>query len=262
MKHTSSYSKQVRYTQKLLTEELLRRKEKNPGYSLRAFAKSLGISAGRLSEYLSGTRLISTKVIDSIGTSLRLSTKECDFWKACVAEEKVKSKQGIKYHEIKSHELELLADWPHFALIALIKTEGFKSQIPWIAKRLKISHEQTQRTIFNLESAGFLDRSVEPWRVLHGAASTGHEMASQWIRHSHRQYLSQAENSLDQVDLLLRDVTSICMAIDPKKLPQAKRKIAKFRRDLCAYLGKGKLTEVYRLNIQLFPTSFPTESQD
>lgn len=52
------------------------RKEKNPRYSLRAFARSLGVSSGQLSEILSGKRPLSHKLARRISIALALTEDE------------------------------------------------------------------------------------------------------------------------------------------------------------------------------------------
>ena len=52
------------------------RKEKNPRYSLRAFARSLGVSSGQLSEILSGKRPLSHKLARRISIALALTDSE------------------------------------------------------------------------------------------------------------------------------------------------------------------------------------------
>ncbi|HEY8269264.1 MAG TPA: hypothetical protein VIG33_00125 [Pseudobdellovibrionaceae bacterium] len=52
------------------------RKEKNPRYSLRAFARSLGVSSGQLSEILSEKRPLSHKLARRISVALALTMNE------------------------------------------------------------------------------------------------------------------------------------------------------------------------------------------
>jgi len=52
------------------------RKDKNPRYSLRAFARSLGVSSGQLSEILSGKRPLSHKLARRISIALTLTEVE------------------------------------------------------------------------------------------------------------------------------------------------------------------------------------------
>jgi len=59
-----------------LTTIFNERKEKNPRYSLRAFARSLGVSSGQLSEILSGKRPLSHKLARRISIALALTDEE------------------------------------------------------------------------------------------------------------------------------------------------------------------------------------------
>jgi uncharacterized membrane protein (DUF106 family) len=45
------------------------------------------------------------------------------------------------------------------------------------------------------------------------------------------------------------------MSIDVKKLPEARKIIKKFRREMSQFLESGNQTRVYQLGIQLFPIS-------
>src|SRR5580698_8295148 len=56
----------------ILEEELSRRAEVNPRYSLRAMARALGIEPGALSEILSGKRVPSYKMAQKILAALEL----------------------------------------------------------------------------------------------------------------------------------------------------------------------------------------------
>jgi hypothetical protein len=60
----------------ILNAQLLARKQKNPAYSLRAFAKNIGMSPSRLSEVLNAGKTMSQKSAATIGA--RLFEKESD----------------------------------------------------------------------------------------------------------------------------------------------------------------------------------------
>ena len=80
-------------------------------------------------------------------------------------------------------------------------------------------------------------------------------MESQALRISHRQSIEQALLALNEIPIELRDITSITMAIDLKRLPLAKKIIKEFRLKMSDVLEKGDQSEVYNLNIQLLPVS-------
>lgn len=52
------------------------RRTRNPSYSLRAFARDIGIGSGRLSELLSGKRRFTPRSIERISRALKLSQEE------------------------------------------------------------------------------------------------------------------------------------------------------------------------------------------
>jgi hypothetical protein len=45
------------------------------------------------------------------------------------------------------------------------------------------------------------------------------------------------------------------MAVDPGKIPEAKKRILKFARELCEFMEAGKRSRVYELSVSLFPIS-------
>ena len=60
------------YYRKILSEELERRIEKNPAYSLRAFAKSLEVDVGTLSRTLSSKQDLALATAKKVSTKLEL----------------------------------------------------------------------------------------------------------------------------------------------------------------------------------------------
>jgi uncharacterized protein (TIGR02147 family) len=50
-------------------------------------------------------------------------------------------------------------------------------------------------------------------------------------------------------------VTSITFSINRKNIPEAKKMIRTFRRKMATLMAKGHKTDVYNLNVQLFPVT-------
>ncbi len=66
----------MRHNEKLrlfLVDELKRRKEKNPFYSMNSFARSLELSSGALSQILAGKRSIGSRTAFKISQNLATS---------------------------------------------------------------------------------------------------------------------------------------------------------------------------------------------
>ena len=52
-----------------------------------------------------------------------------------------------------------------------------------------------------------------------------------------------------------KDITSITIATNSKRLKEAKEKIRNFRRELCAFLEEGEGDSVFHLALQLYPVT-------
>lgn len=72
-----------------LSREFLERKRKNSRYSLRGYAKSLGVDNGYLSKLLKGKSLISLDLADAITKKLKLSTEVRNRFLKSAAEEQM-----------------------------------------------------------------------------------------------------------------------------------------------------------------------------
>ena len=76
------------------------------------------------------------------------------------------------------------------------------------------------------------------------------------IKKRHSETLEAAKESLFTDDVMLRDMSSATIAIDPKKIPQAKKMIREFQDRLCEFLEAGNnKSEVYEVSMQIFPRS-------
>jgi uncharacterized protein (TIGR02147 family) len=236
----------------LIKAEFLRRKRDNKNYSLRAFAEYLEIPPGRLSELLSGKRPVSKKM--KVKISLRLGLKNIDeFLDNTVGNLTFEKRED--YHFLNNDAFSVLADWYHFAILSLADTKDFQAEPKWIAKRLGISVVEATLALAKLQKLGIIELEDGAFRKTHKNVSSTTDIESQALRISHRQSIQQAMLAINEVPIDLRDITSITMAIDLKRLPIAKKIIKEFRLKMSDLLEQGDQSEVYNLNIQLLPVS-------
>jgi uncharacterized protein (TIGR02147 family) len=78
-------------------------------------------------------------------------------------------------------------------------------------------------------------------------------MTSTALRHSHREALTMGAEKLESVPLELRDFSSMTIAVSMERLPEAKKLIRAFQKQLSELLENGKRTEVYQICMQLYP---------
>lgn len=246
-----------------LAAEFHARQAANPRYSMRAFARRLGLPPGRLSQLLSRKRLFTRDLGRKIAAALGYDAKQTrDFLHVIERSRPVRPKimklkliQPPLYDSIGEDHFKVIADWYHFAMLSLVETSDFRLDFDWMGHRLGIPPAQAEEGFTRLVRLGIVRQVGGRVELVRSNNAAGSEAPSSALRESHRQTLVQTIEALDQVDLKERDVTSITMAIDVKKLPKAKQLIREFRLGLAALMESGERTEVYNLNIQLVPVT-------
>lgn len=242
-----------------LKQRYLERRRRNPAYSLRAFARQLGIPAGRLSEFMSGKRNMTKEVALKVESSLQLDpTQRAIFWSIVEKKAGNDTKSQAAAREwlplfMEAEQFYLVADWEHFAILSLMETKGFKSDIAWIARRLRTDVTRITDALERLQRCNLIRKVGKKYQAIQTEVATTSDVSSEALRRSHRQTLEQAIDSLESAPLELRDISSMTMAIDVRRIPEAKRLIMNFRRQLMGFLESGERTEVFNLNIQLVP---------
>lgn len=241
-----------------LQEEYMLRKKRNSMMSLRAFAMYLQMAPGRLSEYMSGRRVPSSRTIMKLMTRLGADSQRClDIIEADARFDTAgSSKETIKYLELREDQFKLLAGWEHFAILSLVETSDFDDRPSKIAQRLGISAIEARSVFERLQRMGFIHKNNQnKWCPSQPGLKTTEDVSSSALRESHRQSINQALQCLETVDPKQRDISSRTMAINSKKISAAKKLIRKFRDDISNLLEKGSRDEVYNINIQLVPVT-------
>jgi transcriptional regulator with XRE-family HTH domain len=234
-----------------LLQEFERRIRANPKYSLRAFARDLGIHSGTLSGILNQRRAVGTKVLSHILKKLPLSASD----KKKILTELI-TPTGTRFEEsplIDEEVLRIIKDWEHFAIMAYLQLRKAKKSPGDIAKALRLPQTKILRALVNLEKAGLLKRDGDQLKITHKNLVTTHGIPSPTLREAHVQYIDKAKSALSEFSVDERDITGATLAVSYKNLPKAKELIQQFRIELSELLEHGEADEVFRLNIQLFP---------
>lgn len=245
----------------LLVEELRRRLRDNPRYSLRAFARSLKLSPGALSEILRGRRNLPAKAIANVIKGIGMNAVEAQHLLRLMQNAKLAGHDTAiqtreKKHSVLDEQIfSLVSEWYHFAILNLIECEGFEWNAQWIAKRLGITRTQAKMAmdlLTHLKLVALRDGQLVAAND-HILAQT--EMPSAAIRAFHRQILGLAIASLETQSLHERDISGIGMAVDPASIPEMKKEIVEFQEKLLAKFSKGKKSEVYFVETAFFKLS-------
>ncbi len=241
-----------------LKQEFNRRQERNPEFSLRAFARWLKVSPGQLSQILSGKRPLSPKMALALSNRLGHSPREkLDFLSnasATLSAEQSRKRQSERFLDLEDDRFRAIADWHHLAILSLTRVKGAKSEPRWIARRLGMSSSEANESLSRLVRLGLL--SLKPkFEQLSDPIRIAPRAGSQAVRPYHHQNLSLAIEKLEAVPKELRDFQSITLAINPKRIERLRGRIDEFLTEASDILDDGDLQEVYTLAFQLFPVS-------
>lgn len=254
-----------------LKQVLADRMQKNPRYSLRAFARDLGLAPQNLSAIFHDKRGLSLERALKISVSLGLNSDESQFFCDLVQFARAKSNasqtaarlrlskfrrpQGQQYEMLKEDVFHAISDWYHFAILELTYVKGFKSDAKWIASQLGISTHEAKQAILRLARLKLLEVKNKRFKKVAPNTATQHDVPSEAIKHFNRQILEKAKDALTFQHINERDFTTITMSINPAKIPEAKKLIKQTRRDLCELLETGERSAVYCFSAQLFRLS-------
>lgn len=231
----------------------------NSRFSLRAYARRIGVSAGALSAMLNGKRTITKKMALKFADKLSLDPQEKSEFISSLQNSTAQKKEMISYLKLTTDQFRLIADWEHFAILSLIRTKNFQSDPQWIATRLGISITKANQALARLielrlvtkNSKSELSRTKTNFR-------TSDDIIDFGLRKANDVSLDLARQSLYRDDIRDRDFSSITFAINPNKLAEAKTLIRQCQDDLALLLESGPCSEVYRFSSQLYPLSILT----
>ncbi len=246
-----------------LNDELVKRVNLNRAYSLRAFAKSLGLSSGELSEVLRGIRKLSPKSALKIAKSLGLTSRETKHFLGLVHPDeglKGETKRLHQERKLDVDQFDIVNEWYHFAILNLADCHDFRWSYEWIAKKLNIKVFEVKVAIDKMVRVGLIKKSVNKNREVTYEISNDYTMSSdgipsQGIKNYHKQILLKAIDSLELQSVEERDISGIGMAINQDDLGSIKKDILEFQNMLVEKYSKGKKERVYQLEVALFALS-------
>lgn len=249
----------------ILRKKLRQKQERNPRYSLRAFAKSLNVSPSTLNQILLGKRPLTEGVARRFATSGLFSAREVKtILKTCEIE-KIARRTGPalpEYRVLEPETFDILSHWATGGLFSLMDLDdaapggsGIPAEPALIAKRLRITPTLARKALAALVERGFLVLEDGHYSPCQGPVTTTSGVPSAAIRAYHAGVLERAALSLHEDPLEERDFSAITMAADPDHLPLVRELTERYRREVCKLLESGSKRRVYTLAIQLFPLS-------
>lgn len=229
--------------------------KKNPQYSLRAYAKQLGVSAATLSGILSGQRKLTAEMMGKIGFALDLNPEEIwNHQRQALGHKETPT--DVTFKELTQEMFMIVSEWYHLTILELMKLTDFEPNANWISKRLGVNSNQIKIAIERLQKVGILEIKGNVWLDKTDGFTTHYDAqkTNEAKKRYQKQLLEKSQESLARDDYSIRDHSSTTMAINTKDMLKAKKEIQAFRKKLCELMESAtNPDEVYQLQIGFFP---------
>lgn len=209
-----------------LREELNKRKQRRPQYSLRAFARDMSISPSFLSEFLNGKQALSRAKVYSIGEKLNLSPDQIShFWDLVELEfsSSTKAKASAKMRvqlrvtndntRLDVDRYKVIADWYNLPVLELVTIESLQLSHAQIAKALGIEENLVEECVERLLNLNLIKREQNRYVAVSDATIVGCQGSNQAIRNSHEQTLKKHAELVKVLDVNDRESLSLSFSI-------------------------------------------------
>jgi uncharacterized protein (TIGR02147 family) len=246
------------------------RKQKNPAYSMRAFAKMIGLTQSAVSQILAGKKNLSPDTALKIAEHLQLSETEAEYFGLLVQLQTAKTpalKEALlkklnslnpqkPAQELSVDFFRMISDWYHIAIRNMTEIDGFEFNPATIAKRLGISTIEADAALerlLRLELLEPIENSKKRYRKSVDYVVSKSAIPNEALRSFHRQMMDKAIESLYTQTPKEKVIGSETFAFSEKNFSQAERLTEEYFQKMAA-LGKmpGKKTQVYHLGVQFF----------
>lgn len=239
----------------VLKREFESKKARNSFYSLRAFSKFLDIDPSNLSKLLHYQITPGYKLREKLAKKLGFDPND-------MMNPLTYQKTGDANYI--NHNLELfsiISDWQHYAILELIKLSKYKDSVSKasISRDLCLSQNKVDQAIERLVQMNLISVNEEKGTITNNEESSSSILqvdTSKAHRNQQKQILEKAIDALDSIPVERRSQSSMTIAIDKEKLPEAIDMIKDFRRKLARFLSESSdLNDVYHLSVSLYPVT-------
>lgn len=270
------------YYRQFLTEELARRLEANPRYSLRRYAMALGLGSGPLSRILSGRHSPSVGTLEKMFGALELSAEERQACLQSLLQEKralgrtrvsprlrrearhpeALTAEVLRYEELDRDRFRAIADWHHLALWEMVERRDFEPRASWIARRLGISMTEAKLAFDRLRKLDMIRLDGKRWRKTHTRLQTKDlSKTTESHRQRIRQVLALASEAVTSVPYERRHFSGITINIDPARIPELRERMQAALWKIAEELQGSSPKQVYELSLGVFPLEKAEEKE-
>lgn len=257
-----------------LLDILVSRQRKDPSFSVRKWAKEMGLTSNaHLVMLLQGKRSIRLQHAGFLAKGLAHSSQEQLYFQALIQFENAPTPEEkqlcsvwlsdlhpgrkVRIREVEEHQI--LANWTHSALLTLAELDCFDGtpQSAYLLLKKRVSVAEISSCLERLLDLGFLERtSSGRVRPMQSGTSSKDDVPNSAVRRHLAQTLLLAGKALEEDAVEEREFRATSFVVRRDKIELAKKLIRNFQSKLIKALGPDENgtqnCEAYQLNIQFF----------
>ena len=242
----------------------------NKRYSLRAFARDLGLeNHGLLSLVLSKKRTLSVKFLNQVINRLQLENSEERYLKILVRfhnaendDDKALFSELIHemrpdhtFDKISIEQSRALTDWRYLAVIGLVLLKDFNESPEWIANAIgrNIDSKTAAKILNELINVKLLFRNDNGELEFSSEDVLGpDEIPSGRIKKVQKEFLGLAQDAIDEQDIEQREFFQYTIGLNHEDVVEAKKILKDFRIKFVTKFKNDKADHLYQFGFQLF----------
>jgi len=235
-----------------LNREFEKIRNKNPRYSMRSYAKKLGLSIATLSEVSRHKSSLSPERAEKIIHAMELEPREKRKLLAMMDR-----KIEFELTPVPTEKQVSLSDWTTRAILYSFDLDHGQPSLSVLAKMLSLTETEVKQQIQTLIHEDFLkvDEKGTVYRPPNFWKTTDNH-SSEFIRRFHRSNLSATAKAIDEIPTELRDITSLTFAGNSTQLEKVRAEIRIFYEKILAVMEEPSRDNVYQMTICLYPMNF------
>lgn len=251
---------------RILQNEFQQRKQKNKKYSLRAFAKFLGVSHALLSLVFLKKKGLSLKMAEKISAKLALSHLERNIFVSSVekcfsrsANKKTKAGQVLKelqkQKQFKSLTQDTVSQIDHWAYVAVF--EAIYSKKALTTKELCFFFDQKPSLIIKvvtyLQEISAIADENGTFSAISSSLQTSNDIPAKAMVSYHISMAQKAISAIQQQPVHMREFQNAILTVNQESLGEAKKMIRNFIHDFnTRFYVDNDTSQLYSLFVSFF----------
>lgn len=255
------------------------KKEQNPQFSLRSYAKVLGYAnPSLLSSVLKGERKLGPELAEKIANQLFLTPAEQKYFQLLILVKYAKNpREKLMYTDLLEQtkpevvtsqfsvsidSFRFIEDWYHLAILEMIELKDFRYDLGLMTRKLGrgLSRELIEAAVLRLIRLGLVEESKTK-RYLkrkEGSFILDKNIPSDAIKKHHDQFIQFARMAIFDQPIEERDIRSTTITLKKKNYKKAQDILKKAHSELLGLSCKSDGDDVYQLSTQLFKLTIDT----